>query len=231
MAIIEEPPLAAPEWVLTYGDMMSLLLTFFVMIVAMSELKQDDKFQTVALAMEQKFGRPSETPDFDARLLHRDLLLATRVDAAWLARRNLLGDNNTSGSPVALHTEAHDSVLGVALFAKDSLVMTAEAESMLRKLFENPSLAPGEIELRGVAHTVPTPLHSYRDAYDLAYERTRMVARFLTDDLKVNRQRIRLSCIAVENSAAEHVEIVVRDTTPGRSPAYSAMNTYHSTRR
>ena len=28
-----------PEWVVTYGDMMSLLLTFFIMLVSLSELK------------------------------------------------------------------------------------------------------------------------------------------------------------------------------------------------
>ena len=29
-----------PEWVVTYGDMMSLLLTFFIMLVSMSQLKE-----------------------------------------------------------------------------------------------------------------------------------------------------------------------------------------------
>ena len=35
------PPEGAPEWVVTYGDMMSLLLTFFIMLVSLSELKKD----------------------------------------------------------------------------------------------------------------------------------------------------------------------------------------------
>ena len=48
MAIEEEPEPGIPEWVVTFGDMMSLLLTFFIMLVSMSEMKQDEKFQAVA---------------------------------------------------------------------------------------------------------------------------------------------------------------------------------------
>ena len=41
MLIEEEPSAGVPEWVVTFGDMMSLLLTFFIMLVSMSEIRQD----------------------------------------------------------------------------------------------------------------------------------------------------------------------------------------------
>ncbi|MEX1054870.1 MAG: flagellar motor protein MotB, partial [Rhodothermales bacterium] len=37
--IQEEPPPSAPFWLVTYGDMVTLLLTFFVLIVSMSEVE------------------------------------------------------------------------------------------------------------------------------------------------------------------------------------------------
>ena len=46
----------APAWVVTYGDMMSLLLTFFIILVSMSELKQDQKFQRVMESLRMAFG-------------------------------------------------------------------------------------------------------------------------------------------------------------------------------
>ena len=46
----------APAWVVTYGDMMSLLLTFFIILVSMSELKQDHKFQRVMESLRLAFG-------------------------------------------------------------------------------------------------------------------------------------------------------------------------------
>src|SRR6185312_4715205 len=53
----EDPPAGAPEWVVTYGDMMSLLLTFFIMLVSMSELKSDSgKYRAMLDAIKQVFG-------------------------------------------------------------------------------------------------------------------------------------------------------------------------------
>ena len=57
MAVEEDPPAGVPEWVVSFGDMMSLLLTFFIMLVSMSEVKkEDDKFQAMTEALRYKFG-------------------------------------------------------------------------------------------------------------------------------------------------------------------------------
>ena len=52
----EDPPPGVPEWVVTYGDMMSLLLTFFIMLVSMSEQKQDGKVRAMLDSLELRFG-------------------------------------------------------------------------------------------------------------------------------------------------------------------------------
>ena len=36
-----------PEWVVTYGDMMSLLLTFFIMLVCLCAIVNDEKFRAI----------------------------------------------------------------------------------------------------------------------------------------------------------------------------------------
>ncbi|MHC4092412.1 MAG: flagellar motor protein MotB, partial [Planctomycetota bacterium] len=46
----------APAWMVTYGDMMTLLLCFFVLLVAMSEIKQEDKFLQVVESLRHAFG-------------------------------------------------------------------------------------------------------------------------------------------------------------------------------
>lgn len=52
----EEAPPGVPEWVVTYGDMMSLLLTFFIMLVSMSELKDEGKNRAALNSMKEVFG-------------------------------------------------------------------------------------------------------------------------------------------------------------------------------
>ncbi|MEM9166987.1 MAG: flagellar motor protein MotB [Planctomycetota bacterium] len=45
-----------PEWVVTYGDLMSLLLCFFILLAAFSELKQERDFQDVIKSIQEAFG-------------------------------------------------------------------------------------------------------------------------------------------------------------------------------
>lgn len=50
------PPPGVPEWIVTYGDMMSLLLCFFILLAAFSELKKPDEYQKVIDAIQEAFG-------------------------------------------------------------------------------------------------------------------------------------------------------------------------------
>ena len=59
-AVQDTPAEGAPEWALTFGDMMSLLLCFFILMFSMSEIKLD-KFMQAAESMRAGFGQ-SESP-------------------------------------------------------------------------------------------------------------------------------------------------------------------------
>ena len=52
----DDAPPGVPEWVVTYGDMMSLLLTFFIMLVSMSEQKESGRVRSMLDALQQQFG-------------------------------------------------------------------------------------------------------------------------------------------------------------------------------
>lgn len=47
---------SVPDWVVTFGDMMSLLLCFFILLQMFSELKQDREYQRVVTAIKEAFG-------------------------------------------------------------------------------------------------------------------------------------------------------------------------------
>ena len=49
-------PAGVPEWVVTYGDLMSLLLCFFILLAAFSELKQERDYQEVVRSVQEAFG-------------------------------------------------------------------------------------------------------------------------------------------------------------------------------
>jgi len=47
----DDAPPGVPEWVVTYGDMMSLLLTFFIMLVSLSEVVAEKKYKAILEAI------------------------------------------------------------------------------------------------------------------------------------------------------------------------------------
>lgn len=53
---MDDEAAGVPEWVVTYGDMMSLLLTFFIMLVSLSEIVADQKFQSIMAAIQKYVG-------------------------------------------------------------------------------------------------------------------------------------------------------------------------------
>ncbi len=50
----EQP--GVPAWVVTFGDMMALLLVFFILLQMFSELKRDHEYQRVITAVREAFG-------------------------------------------------------------------------------------------------------------------------------------------------------------------------------
>lgn len=53
---VEAPKAQVPEWVLTFGDLMSLLLCFFILLAAFSEMKKPREYQEILDAVNQAFG-------------------------------------------------------------------------------------------------------------------------------------------------------------------------------
>ena len=54
----------APAWVVTFGDLMSLLLTFFVLLLSFSRM-DDERFKELAGSLKEAFGVQRAVPAFD----------------------------------------------------------------------------------------------------------------------------------------------------------------------
>jgi len=52
----DDGPPGVPEWVVTYGDMMSLLLTFFIMLVSLSEIVNEEKYRAILESIQSYTG-------------------------------------------------------------------------------------------------------------------------------------------------------------------------------
>jgi chemotaxis protein MotB len=200
MAIEEEPEIGIPEWVVTFGDMMSLLLTFFIMLVSMSEMKQDEKYQAVAESFRHQFGHDltdaALTPgDFRARNSAQEWVAsdgrAKRKDTANGGQevKSVVGENEK----VQIVRPGDDSSIGGVIFFEENQVELSEDNKRdLQRIIEQIAGKPQKIEIRG--HTSRRPLErnsEFADSWELANARCRKTMQFLIEQ-GIDPSRIRL---------------------------------------
>lgn len=199
----EDPPIGIPEWVVTFGDMMSLLLTFFIMLVSMSELKQEDKkYQAVAESIEKQFGHdrsmasaaPGEhTPKPSAHRVMSTMGRAKKLDThkGGAPTKAPVGDNER----VRIVRPGGNTAIGTVVFFVDGETdLNEDAKAALDEQVKLLSGKPQKIEVRGhtsqqLASQGAAPL----DAMDLGYRRCRSVMLYLTEKKGIPSERIRLS--------------------------------------
>jgi len=207
MAVEEEDDSAGiPEWVVTFGDMMSLLLTFFIMLVSMSEIKQEERFQAMVESMRRRFGHDASiislTP---GRSRPRTSVLMKLATMGRAKRANIMRGGDKVRAPIGDNPRVRNirpgdqaSVGGVIYFKEGASDLTDENRRQMQIVVEQIGGKSQKIEVRG--HTSRKPVGDdspYRDNWDLAYARCRKTMEFLVE-LGINPQRIRLG-VAADN--------------------------------
>ena len=198
----EDEAISIPEWVVTFGDMMSLLLTFFIMLVSMSEMKQEEKYQAMVESMRKRFGHELSTASVspgDSRpreSAFRVLSTTGRAKALDTHRGGAptqapVGDNER----VRIVRPGGSTSIGTVLFFKDGTYeLTKEAQDILDTEVAQLAGKPQKIEIRGhTAQQLATQGAEPTDAMDLAYRRCRFVMQYLIDKHGIPPERIRLS--------------------------------------
>lgn len=200
MAVEEEQGAGIPEWVVTFGDMMSLLLTFFIMLVSMSEIKDEEKYQALLESMRRQFGHDSAPMSLlPGETQPRSAAMQTITSLGTSRRRNTeQGGSNVDsiqGDELKVQTvrPGKSSTLGgVIYFDEDSAKLTEDARRDLLRIIPQIAGKPQKIEIRGhTSRKPPSNEKEYRDQWDLAYERCYNTMQFLVHH-DIEPQRIRL---------------------------------------
>lgn len=177
----------APDWMVTYGDAMTLLLCFFVIIVSMSEVKQNQRFQDVLESLRVAFGGyegavgavPVENEPNNVliqKLLQLEVPIHTKhegdTDEEGLEGKEFRVTNVRDGLEVVIG--------GRITFERFSATLKPEAQDLIRKSAERLRGYNTRLLIRGHATREPLPEHSlYSNARDLSYARATAVAQEL----------------------------------------------------
>lgn len=191
-----------PEWVVTFGDMMSLLLTFFIMLVSLSEMKEEEKYQALVESMREQFGHSSSQVNLiPGDLRPRNSALSKIATMGRAKRLDTMRGGDKVQAPVGDHPRVvivrpgtKTGIGTVIYFDEGTAEVNEEHRNVLSQQADVMQGKSQKIEVRG--HTSHKPVAAgsgLRDNWDLAYQRSRNVMQYLIQDLNIDARRIRMS--------------------------------------
>lgn len=170
-------------WVMTYGDMMTLLLTFFVLIVSFSSM-QDAKFREAALSLRKAFGvmiDPQSVLKVSDPIIprweieqNRDFVLEVEAVQSVLEAQGLTEAVEVEFTPDGILFRLDAPVLyppGSAELLPASHGPLTTIAGFLRKF-------PGEVRIEGHSDSIPIQTARYPSNWELSSSRAGSVARY-----------------------------------------------------
>ncbi len=197
---------------MTYGDMMSLLLCFFILLVAMSEIKKEE-FRVKAEAIKSSFASSitgggaiptHDNPNFSTI----SLLTERQLQREQHDNQSRNDDEGIEGKTTTVR-QVREGILepvgGPITFEPGSAELTEQAKRRIQDIVPRIRGELNKIELRGHASSVEL-VHGgpYNDLWTLSYDRARAVMAYLiSDEVGIRRDRIRISANA-DNEPLRH---------------------------
>lgn len=193
----ERPPEGAPEWMVSYADMITIMMAFFVVMYALGGRKDESAVRPVISSLKQQFG-----PDWPfANLVPGPYRPRTNRPDRFQVHGRMEetigprpgGGDYPSRTPTRI-SRPGDGLLrgGDIAFDEDRAALNDQQKLQLQNIATDIAGKPQKIEVRGHASRRPLPAGSiYRDAWDLAYARAREVADYLIEQ-GIDPHRIRI---------------------------------------
>ena len=196
----DESP-GVPEWMVTFGDMMSLLLTFFIMIFSLSEIKEEEKFQVIVESLRRNFGHDSSKKTNPGKMKPKNSRVKRVASMGRAKRLDLMRGGNKVQAPVGSDSKVQIVDYGkrtVTGFNIDFLPGSAQLKEDERKTIDDQVKMfigkPQLIEIRG--HTSRKPLTSglkTTDKWQLAFQRCNAAKSYLVEEKGIDPERIRIA--------------------------------------
>ncbi len=183
----KQAPAGAPAWIVSYGDMMSLLLTFFIMLASMANYDDvNDRFMAAIESIRKALGMPGQTgkkidPSVDFHSLVKKLESITKPDQP--RDRGDSSEEGIYGKHFRLRRirDGMEITLGgPILFEPFSAKLTGPGKASLGQIGDALKGHRNKVEIRGHAAEEPRPADwTYEDAIQLSFQRAKVVANEL----------------------------------------------------
>lgn len=195
----EEAEEGAPEWVVTFGDMMSLLLTFFILLLSFSQL-DIAKYKVVAGSFEKAFGVQKKNPVYESpkgmKLIFRDfdqaIVEQARVGDQEESERDVMDELNETLATLGIEELKRQGLFEIEKIG-DQIIMRLMGQSTFDSgsAAIKPAMVPilqhigkiigdfkGDVVVAGHADDVPIRGGIYASNLELSAARAASVVKF-----------------------------------------------------
>jgi chemotaxis protein MotB len=198
----------APDWMVTYGDMMTLLLCFFVLIVSFSTIdpKKKHKYEAAVQSIKEALGMPGHgkvPADAVPKMSMISMLEQVQTEREKHENEASTTEKGVQGEDTKV-TKIRDgmqfTVGGPVMFEPGSAKLTSQAKAQLKRTAELMRGYNNLIQLRG--HTASMELASrpespHETLWALSHARAQAVMGYLTDPpIGLRADRFRLVAVA-----------------------------------
>ena len=192
------------RWVISYADLVTLLLGFFIILYATSELDLE-RFESISIGLAKAFNvdikeglDPEDSPLFDGgRGLLPGPINTGRIDRDLALIRGALADRERAQlivpGQVEVKREEDRIVFRVAesrVFSSASAELRPGALPLLQVVGEIVGSLPNEIRVEGHPDTVPVATARYPSNWELSSARATAVLRNLVEVVSVDPARV-----------------------------------------
>jgi chemotaxis protein MotB len=211
----------APAWVVTFGDLMSLLLCFFVLMLSFSEMDRK-KYKIISGSLANAFGIQRKTPvfespkgqkiiakDFDQAIIVNKIKeklakpLVVEIDKNFKEMKDLI-EVNVTGNQVAIR------LMGETTFDLGKAEIRPQMLPLLVKIGALLNGTRGEIIIAGHTDNLPLRGGPYKSNLGLSMARAASVADFFLKKVSIDPERISTM------GFGEHRPLATNDTKQGR---------------
>jgi chemotaxis protein MotB len=187
----DEAPAGAPEWIVTFADLMSLLLTFFVLLLSFSST-QAAKFEAVAGSLKEALGMRSELDlsdqperrelieSLERQRAEQDPSTSPRLDQEL---QKLLAELGGRGRGVAALT-GEGIVLNISgdlMFASGEATLSPEAIQVLDRIANYVVQSDWPLDVVGHTDNIPISTPQFPSNWELSAARAGSAVRYLVD--------------------------------------------------
>ncbi len=175
-----------PGWVVTYGDMMSLLLTFFILLLSFSSI-QETKFQQAIESLQAALGVFNDSESiiqFDSTVVPQEeggesseMLYEFRELEQYLLEEEFDDTVEVSMTEKGIQIKIEDGFL----FPSGGADMKSGADAILEKVSSFLDGKPNQIQVSGHTDSIPIKTARFPSNWELSASRAIAVARSLLD--------------------------------------------------